>query len=486
MALGKGMLRFTLALAIGPALVAQEVDMAERLFSSGERAYASKSYPEAIETWNQVIQQAPKSPFAAQALLRLARHQNEVEKKPEAALPFLERIKIEHLKTSWAADAMLLRGRILAERSHDPTELKEAMAEYNRVVDLFPDHAAVAEARLLMGAGYKLQGQWGRALQNFTEVMRLNPAAPAALTAQLQAAETLDLLGDGPGCLRMLQTLRNRAPNSPEAREAQWRIQVRVKHRLLKAPFRSEGTWPAGRQKWLKTPTLLATGAAGELYIYQEDTDRISLLKEDGLTPVGPTADAGRAIVVLPAGQVWLVAAKVGLVKEEGPAPPAAVIAAPSGAFRDDWGNLWISDAKSPSILVIPPEGVARSLPAPGIVALAGLPTGGAAAASDASRTLLFLDSEGRTKVSVPYGKDLPAAFKYVVALASDTLGHVAAIVDGDFEGVVLWGPDGSVLRSATFKSLAIAGKFRAIALDHQGGVILADRSNDLLIRLDQ
>jgi hypothetical protein len=86
----------------------------------------------------------------------------------------------------------------------------------------------------------------------------------------------------------------------------------------------------------------------------------------------------------------------------------------------------------------------------------------------------------------VPYGKELPTPFKYVLALCSDPLGHVAAIVEGgDFDGVVLWGPDGAVLRSATFKALGISGKFRAIAIDRQGGLILADRSNDLFIRLN-
>ena len=72
-----------------------------------------------------------------------------------------------------------------------------------------------------------------------------------------------------------------------------------------------------------------------------------------------------------------------------------------------------------------------------------------------------------------------------MLALASDPLGHVAALVDGDFEGVVLWGPDGAVLRSATYKTLGLSGKFRALAMDRQGALILADRSNDLLIRLD-
>ena len=113
------------------------------------------------------------------------------------------------------------------------------------------------------------------------------------------------------------------------------------------------------------------------------------------------------------------------------------------------------------------------------------MPNGGAVLASDANRSLLFLDAAGQPRITVPYGKELPAPFKYVLALCSDPLGHVAAIVDGDFEGVVVWGPDGALLRSATFKALGLNGKFRAVALDRQGGLILADRSNDVLIRLN-
>ena len=158
----------------------------------------------------------------------------------------------------------------------------------------------------------------------------------------------------------------------------------------------------------------------------------------------------------------------------------------PSGRAQDGWGNLWISDARSQAIQVLPPEGGApRSVPIAGTVALAPLSTGGVVAASDSSRALLFLDAEGQTRITVPYGKDLAAPFRTVLALASDPLGHVAALVDGDFEGVVLWGPDGAVLRSATYKTLGLSGKFRALAMDRQGALILADRSNDLLIRLD-
>jgi len=476
----------SLALAVFVALGAQDGDIAERLFRSGERAYGAKSYPEALETWGQLLQQAPKSPFCAQALLRMAHHQLEVEQKPEAALPLLDRIKTDHIKTPWAADAMLLRGQILASQARKAQDLREAIGEFNRVVDLFPDHPAIQPTRYQMGLAAKLQGQWGRALQHFTEAIRLDPTSPVAPLAQLQAGELLDVMGDLPGCLRLLQGIRTQFPLSPEAQEAEWRIAVRVKHRLQKPPLKSEGPWPQGKTKWLKTPTLLATGPKGELFIYQDDLDRAFVLQGSTLTPIGAASKSAKAMAVNPSGLPWLVSAKVGITREEGVAPILVpVLTAPTGAFLDGWQNLWVSDAKAAAITLVAGDGTTRSLPSPAATAMASLPTGGAVVASDVNRSLLFLDAAGQPRLTVPYGKDLPASFKYVLSLCTDPTGHVAAIVDGDFEGVVLWGPDGSVLRQATFKALGLNGKFRAIALDRQGGIILADRSNDLLIRLN-
>ena len=45
--------------------------------------------------------------------------------------------------------------------------------------------------------------------------------------------------------------------------------------------------------------------------------------------------------------------------------------------------------------------------------------------------------------------------------------------------------PDGAVLRQATFKALGITGRITSLVLDRSGGVILCDRRNDLLLRLN-
>jgi len=476
----------SLVMAAAFVLPAQDADIAERLFRSGERAYATKAYGEALETWNQLLQAAPKSPFAAQALLAMARHQVEIERKPDAALPLLDRIKTDHLKSVCAAEAMLMRGTILAERSHKPQELKEAIAEFNRVLDLFPGHRAVQSVHYQMGRAFRIQAQWGRALKSFTEAMRLDPVSPIAPQAQLEAAEILDVMGDLPGCLRLLQGVRTTFPQSPVAAEAEWRMAVRIKFRIQKPPLKSEGPWPKGKQKWLKTPTILATGPLGELYIYQDDLDQAFLLKKDNLEPVGPQVKNAKDLILNPSGNPWLLVPKQGIVKEAQSIVALGVLTSPTGAFMDPWGTVWVCDAKQGALSFVAHDGTLRSVPSPSAVGMAPLPTGGAVLASDSNRSLLFLDAAGQPKITVPYGKELPVPFKYVLSLCSDPLGHVAALVEGgDFEGVVVWGPDGNVLRSATYESLGLSGKFRAIAIDRQGGLVLADRSNDLLIRLN-
>lgn len=470
----------------GALLSAQEGDLAERLFRSGERAYAAKSVQEALDSWNQVLQSAPKSDFAGQALLRLARHAWEGERKAETALPLLDRLKAEHLQSSAGAAALVLRGEVLAAQARKPEALKESQAEWNRVVDLFPQSPAALQARLRLGQAARDLGKPAAALVHFQEVFRARPEEPLALAALLEAADLLDLQGDLSGCLRALQRVKQLAPQSPEAAEAAWRLALRVRHRMLKPGLKNEGAWPGGKQKWLRTPTLLATTAQGGLLIYQSDLDRAFALQGQDAVPVGPApAASAKALLPGPDGSVNL-AARNGLMRENGALQPLLNPAAINGGFMDRWHQAWLADPKGTGILVVPAEGASRALPGPTPSALSPHLGGGAVVASDPSRTLTGVDPEGKVLFSQPYGKDLPAAYRNVLALAGDGAGHTAALVEGgDFgEGVVLYGPQGAVLRYVSLKALGINGRITSLALDRTGGVILCDRRNDVLLRL--
>jgi TolA-binding protein len=462
-------------------------DLAERLYRSGERAYAAKAYKEALDTWAQLLQTTPQSEFAPVVLLRLARHQVEIEHKPDAAMPYLDRLRTDYIKSPEAAEGLLLRGVLLKRQARRPAELKDAMAEFNRVIDLFPNDPACAEACLHLGQAWRDQGQWGRALQQFIDAFRLHSGSAVAPRAMLEAAETLDLLDDLPGCLRMLQRLRTESPQAPEAQEAAWRMAVRVKQRLQKPPLRNEGPWPAGRTKWLKTPTLLSFAPDGDLLIFQKDLDHAFRIHGGELLQQGPSAPGALVMLTDAVGAVWILS-KNGLIRED-PATlqPLGALGAISGAALDHWGDLWVADTRTPAITIFNREGESRSLASPTVNALAPLPTGGVIIASDADRKLLYLDAGGQPRIIVPYGKDLPGPYRKVLALASDGAGQVAALVDGgDFgQGVVIFGPDGTVLRQATFKTLGINGNITSLVLDRSGGVVLCDRRNDLLIRLN-
>lgn len=465
---------------------AQDVDLPERLFGSGERAYAAKSFPEALETWKQLLQLAPRSPQAAWALLRMAHHVAAVEHRPEAALSLLDQLRKDHLGSPAAPEGLLLRGKLLAQGARRPQDLREAMAEFNRVADLFPKSPEALVAKTQLGQAFLDQDQPTKALPLFLEPVQADPTDPKAAAGFFGAATALERIGEVHAALLLFQKLRELHPKSPEAQEAQWRTAVLVRHRLQRAPLKSQGTWPQGRSRWLKTPTLLAMGAQGELFIYQDGLDLVSRLAAGHLETSGPSGKNAKALVLGSGGPPPLLIPKIGVVHADGTTLALPNLVQPSGGFLDRWGTLWIGDAKSPSLTLVSAEGQTRSLAAPAATALAPLPSGGAVVAADANRALLFLDATGATRQSVPYGKDLPASFKSVIAMTSDPLGHVAALVEGgDFEGVVVWGPDGALLRRATYKELGISGRFRAIALDRQGGLILADRTNDLLIRID-
>ncbi len=468
-------------------LPAQDLALAERLFRSGERAYAAQDHKAALETWLQLLQATPTSPFAPRALLRLARHQLEVELRPEAALPYLDRLRSDYLRSPEAAEGLLLRGGILVRQARRPADLKDAMAEFNRVLDLFPDAPACASARLQLGRAWREQGQPGRALQFLVDAFRLHQDPQVAPVAMLEAARTLDALGDLPGCLRMFQDLRTRYPETPEATEATWRTAVLVKQRLQKPPLRLEGPWPAGQTKWLKTPILLATGGSGELLIYQNDLDQAFRLVGGELKLAGPKVPGARVLLTAPGGILWVLT-RSGFWRDGAMAQtPLGTLGAICGAALDRWGHLWVADAKTAALTVFPPEGSVRTVASPTPSALVALGDGCLVMASDTDRKFLFLDPDGQPRTIVPYGKGLPAAFRTVTALASDGAGQVAALVDGgDFgEGLVILGPDGTVLRQATLKALGISGRITSVALDRSGGLLLCDRRNDLLLRVD-
>ncbi|HET8901525.1 MAG TPA: tetratricopeptide repeat protein [Holophagaceae bacterium] len=472
--------------AVLPALAqsgAQSGDLAERLYRSGERAYQAKSYQEAMDTWTQLAQTAPRSDYTPQALLQMAQYQAGIAGKPEAALPLLDKLKSDYLGSRWAAPGLLLRGQILAAKAKNPGELKEAVAEFNRVLDLFPASAAAPQALVELGRAALASGDANRALGCFTEAYRAHPDAAVAPAAMLEAAQAMDARGDLEGALRLLERVKLAAPDSDAAKEAAWRITTLVRLRLLRPGFKVEGAWPKGQLKWLHTPTLLAMDGTGRVLVYQKDAGAVFSIEGTAAKPMDLQGSDAVAIIAGTGGQPWLLTDS-GLVKPGATAPaPLGGLTHIKGTALDRWGRLWIADSKTPGFTL---QGPASTVGGPILDALVAT-RDGLAGATDESRKLLLFDANGKVRKEIPYGMGLGAPYKECVALAADPLGDLAVLTSGgDFgEGVAVYGPDGALLRQARFKDLGLNGRFVSLLIDRAGGILLADRRNDTLIRLD-
>lgn len=475
-----------LAFAAAVSAQAQSGDLAERLYRSGERAYAAKAYQEAMDTWGQLLQTAPKSDYTPQALLLMAQYQAGIARKPEAALPLLDKLKSGYLASRWAAPGLLLRGQILAAKAKGPADLTEAVAEFNRVLDLFPASAAAPQALVELGRAALATGEPTRALGFFTEAYRAHPDALVAPAAMLEAAQAMDARGDLEGALRLLERVKLAAPDPEAAKDAAWRITALARLRLLRPGFKVEGSWPKGQVKWLHTPTLLAQDNAGRVLIYQKDLGTVSVLEGAALKPLDLKAPSPVAILAGADGQPWLLA-EDGVVKPGAAAPaPLAGLSHLKGAALDRWGRLWAADARMPGFTVVTAAGAATTVAGPSLDALVAT-RDGLAGASDAGHKLVLFDANGKVRKEIPYGMGLGAPYKECVALAADPLGNLAVLTSGgDFgEGLAVYGPDGALLRQARFKDLGLTGRFVSLLIDRSGGVLLADRRNDSLIRLD-
>jgi hypothetical protein len=356
------------------------------------------------------------------------------------------------------------------------------------VLDLFPSSPAAPQALLELGRAALATGDPNRALGYLTEAYRAHPDAAVAPAAMLEAAQAMDARGDLEGALRLLERVKLSAPDSLEAKEATWRLTALARLRLLKPAFKVEGDWPKGQAKWLHTPTLLALDSSGRMLVYQKDLGALFRLEPGAAgveaKPLPLQASDPVAILAGPDGQPQLLTEE-GLVKA-GAAAPLAGLTHIHGAARDRWGQLWIADAKVQGLLVLPPGGAPSTVAGPVLDALAATRDGMAGASNDGRKLLLFT-SDGKVRKEIPFGQGLPAPYRECVALAADPLGDLAVITSGgDFgDGVVVYGPDGTVLRQARFRDLGLNGRFVSLAVDRAGGLILADRRNDSLIRLD-
>jgi tetratricopeptide (TPR) repeat protein len=295
-------------LALGTSLVAQttDEDVARRQLDSGRAFLRQGNYTEALKDFRAVADTHASSSVADAALLEIAKYYFDIAEDYPSATTAVDDILKKYATSHSAPDAYVLAGRLALVRSHQPADLDAAVANFDRVIRLFPASTAVPNALELLGETSWYGGKLDDALSYLGRVEAEYSTTMAAADAYLAESRVLVARGDPTAAMEELQQVRNRWPSSAEAATALARTTV-----LYRLYVRGHGGGAAyalapdtvGPAK-LENVVDLAITPKGALYLATE-TGVTPLLPPDAPKP--PAAGRPRALAVDTSGNLAVV-----------------------------------------------------------------------------------------------------------------------------------------------------------------------------------
>jgi len=195
-------------------------EIARRQLESGRSFARQRNYAEALKDFRAVAETHANSSVADNALLEIARYYLDIVGDSKEAGVAVDAILKRYPTSDSAPDAYLMAGRLALARSRQGPDLDTALANFDRVLRLFPGSDAVPRSLHLAGETLWHAGRYEDALANLGRVEVEYPANPAAADAYLTAGRVLVSLGDPIAAMEELQQVRNRWPDSPEAATA--------------------------------------------------------------------------------------------------------------------------------------------------------------------------------------------------------------------------------------------------------------------------
>ena len=395
-----------------PAAQTTSEEVARRQLETGRNFLRQGNYAEALRDFRTVADTHATTSVADDALLEIARYFFDIAGDVVETRNAVDKILKDYPTSNSAPDALVMLGRLSLAGGRQSGDIKGALANFQRVISLFPDSQAVPEALLYTGEAQAFSGQYEDALVSLSRVTGEYPSSRAAAAASLSAARALLSLGDPMLALEELQQVRNRWPNSPEAATALSRLTLiyRLYVRSRSGPPYTVSTETAGPAKLQNVNGLAATRSGAVYY----------------------SAEAGAGV----------------LLPSTAPAPPA-VAARPRGLTLDASGNLVIVEIgglkpfKGASIPIIFPKPDGSIEPFTKITAAVQLSNG----------QWIVMDEDQRlVQRFTEAGKHMgPFAQARVTRMAINGLDQIAAI-DREQRGIAIFDGTGKSLSRIPLK----------------------------------
>jgi TolA-binding protein len=443
--MGSVRLRLTivvLALLVGsPAPRGQDAsdEFARRQYESGLAFLREQKFSEALKDFQAVVENYPVSRVAGAALLQIATYQMDTAFDLAASQAAVDTLLKKYPTSDSAPMAHVLAGRLVVAKSRAQADIDGALSNFERVPRLYPGSEAVPAAHFYAADALRLMHRDADAIVRFRVVSVDFPQSIWAARAMLGEARCEVISSKVPLAMGLLQRVRQRFPNTPEAATAlAWNT---ILYRLyLRPPVQSSYQFAnrtlAGASGKLKDIQAVAVDprgsiiAAGGSSILPFDQAGKIQGAMSGAEPVGVAFErTGQPLYVL----------KGGLLKSR--QPYGLAVPKPDGTPRvlDDvtsgvvtsMGDLLLSDKGTKAIgrFTLTGKYVGPFSPTASL-RLAIDSTDRIAAVEQDGGAIALIDPDGRVRTKIP-AKGQGYEFDRIVDVAFDVFGHLYALDRG-------------------------------------------------------
>lgn len=472
------------AAGVRPAAQAGD-EQAKRHFESGLSFMETGRHEQALKDFQTVIDSFPQSRWADDALLQIAHYHLDLARDYPAAQAAAERLSKEYAGSDSAAMAYVLLGRLAVVHGHGPEEVQNALDSFERVPRLFPGSPAEAAARFYAGETLRQTRRFDEALQQFRQASLEHPRSIWAARADLAAASNLVVADRATQAFGLLQRIRQRFPNSPEA-SAALNLNTII-HRLYlrkPAPFAFSARAFGGEKDRFRDVIGLVFDGNG----------RLLLGHKGGVTVFDPKGPLVRTLgsqdpsAFFVDGRERIVVVRRDVMVPEGGAPVLVAMPVAGRAPREVEeipsvitmanGDRLIADRKAKVVLRMSPDGKSiATFVTVNAERLARSAVEDVAMIDRDSKNIVIVDREGKNPVRIPQ-KGVNYQFDDPADLVFDSLGHLY-VLDARRAAIHVFGPRNRLLTTLTApgREAGSLQKPRALAVDAAGRLFVFDES---------
>ena len=294
-------------LALPPSSVAQAGgDIAKRTLDSGIAFYRSGDYKQALQDFNTVINAHPDSEWVDEALMQVARYYYEVERDVDGARERLQQIMQSHAASNSTPEAYYYLGYLLFDARRSVEEMRDGLANLERVVRLFPESEVADDALYTASVVHTALGDYELALEKLQILLLQFPESELRDRVQFAIGDAFMLMDDVRQAMVEFQQVRNAYPESPIAGKALDRLTLLYRlHFSLDAglkPFSQDADYGYKGSR-LDDPTYLLV-AGVDLLVADRGLNRIIRAPIDGGSAETVGSSRPDAIDVAPDGRV--------------------------------------------------------------------------------------------------------------------------------------------------------------------------------------